>query len=47
MPLASREHQNISALVYMVLLQTHINFSRLLTIFPDFLERLSHLAPIK
>jgi hypothetical protein len=27
-------------------LQTHINFPRFLTIFPDFLERLSHLAPI-
>jgi hypothetical protein len=29
-----------------VLLQTHINFPRFLPIFPDFLERLSHLAPI-
>jgi hypothetical protein len=28
------------------LLQTHINFPRFLPIFPDFLERLSHLAPI-
>jgi hypothetical protein len=27
-------------------LQTHINFPRFLPIFPDFLERLSHLAPI-
>jgi hypothetical protein len=30
----------------MNLLQTHINFPRFLPIFPDFLERLSHLAPI-
>jgi hypothetical protein len=29
-----------------LLLQTHINFPRFLPIFPDFLERLSHLAPI-
>jgi hypothetical protein len=29
-----------------ILLQTHINFPRFLPIFPDFLERLSHLAPI-
>jgi hypothetical protein len=29
-----------------IVLQTHINFSRFLPIFPDFLERLSHLAPI-
>jgi hypothetical protein len=28
------------------LLQTHINFPRFLPIFPDFLKRLSHLAPI-
>jgi hypothetical protein len=28
------------------LLQTHINFPRFLPIFPDFLEQLSHLAPI-
>jgi hypothetical protein len=28
------------------LLQTHINFPRFLPIFPGFLERLSHLAPI-
>jgi hypothetical protein len=28
------------------LLQTHINFPIFLPIFPDFLERLSHLAPI-
>ena len=27
-------------------LQTHINFPRFLPIFPDFLEQLSHLAPI-
>jgi hypothetical protein len=27
-------------------LQTHINFPIFLPIFPDFLERLSHLAPI-
>jgi hypothetical protein len=27
-------------------LQTHINFPRFLPIFPGFLERLSHLAPI-
>jgi hypothetical protein len=27
-------------------LQTHINFPRFLPIFPDCLERLSHLAPI-
>jgi hypothetical protein len=27
-------------------LQTHINFPRFSPIFPDFLERLSHLAPI-
>jgi hypothetical protein len=27
-------------------LQTHIYFPRFLPIFPDFLERLSHLAPI-
>jgi hypothetical protein len=27
-------------------LQTHINFPRFLPIFPDLLERLSHLAPI-
>jgi hypothetical protein len=31
---------------YGELLQTHINFPRFLPIFPDFLERLSHLAPI-
>jgi hypothetical protein len=30
----------------LTLLQTHINFPRFLPIFPDFLERLSHLAPI-
>jgi hypothetical protein len=30
----------------LLLLQTHINFPRFLPIFPDFLERLSHLAPI-
>jgi hypothetical protein len=29
-----------------LVLQTHINFPRFLPIFPDFLERLSHLAPI-
>ena len=29
-----------------IVLQTHINFPRFLPIFPDFLERLSHLAPI-
>jgi hypothetical protein len=29
-----------------ILLQTHINFPRFLPIFPDILERLSHLAPI-
>jgi hypothetical protein len=29
-----------------LLLQTDINFLRFLPIFPDFLERLSHLAPI-
>jgi hypothetical protein len=29
-----------------ILLQTHINFPRFLPIFPGFLERLSHLAPI-
>jgi hypothetical protein len=29
-----------------LLLQTHINFPRFLPIFPDFLEGLSHLAPI-
>jgi hypothetical protein len=29
-----------------LLLQTHINFPKFLLIFPDFLERLSHLAPI-
>jgi hypothetical protein len=29
-----------------LLLQTHINFPRFLPIFPDFLEQLSHLAPI-
>jgi hypothetical protein len=28
------------------MLQTHINFPRFLPIFPDFLEQLSHLAPI-
>jgi hypothetical protein len=28
------------------LLQTHINFPRFLPISPDFLEQLSHLAPI-
>jgi hypothetical protein len=28
------------------LLQTHINFPRFLSICPDFLEQLSHLAPI-
>ena len=28
------------------LLQTHINFSRFLSIYSDFLEQLSHLAPI-
>jgi hypothetical protein len=28
------------------LLQTYINFPRFLPIFPDLLERLSHLAPI-
>jgi hypothetical protein len=28
------------------LLQTHIKFSRFLPIFPDFLEQLSHVAPI-
>jgi hypothetical protein len=28
-----------------VVLQTHINFPRFLPIFPDFLERLSQLAP--
>jgi hypothetical protein len=27
-------------------LQTHINFPRFLPILPDFLEQLSHLAPI-
>ena len=27
-------------------LQTHIKFPRFLPIFPDFLEQLSHLAPI-
>jgi hypothetical protein len=30
----------------LLLLQTHINFPRFLPIFPNFLERLSHLAPI-
>jgi hypothetical protein len=30
----------------LALLQTHINFPIFLPIFPDFLERLSHLAPI-
>jgi hypothetical protein len=29
-----------------IVLQTHINFARFLPIFPGFLERLSHLAPI-
>jgi hypothetical protein len=29
-----------------LLLQTHINFPRFLPIFPGFLKRLSHLAPI-
>ena len=29
-----------------LMLQTHINFSKFLLIFTDFLERLSHLAPI-
>ena len=29
-----------------IVFQTHINFPRFLLIFPDFLERLSHLAPI-
>ena len=29
-----------------LVLQTHINFPRFLPIFPDFLEQLSHLAPI-
>jgi hypothetical protein len=28
------------------MLQAHINFPRFLPIFPGFLERLSHLAPI-
>jgi hypothetical protein len=32
--------------IQMLLLQTHINFPRFLPIFPGFLERLSHLAPI-
>jgi hypothetical protein len=29
-----------------IVLQTYINFPRFLPILPDFLERLSHLAPI-
>ena len=29
-----------------IVLQTHINFPRFLPIFSDFLEQLSHLAPI-
>jgi hypothetical protein len=31
---------------YRGVLQTHINFPIFFPIFPDFLERLSHLAPI-
>jgi hypothetical protein len=31
---------------YHQMLQTYMNFPRFLPIFPDFLERLSHLAPI-
>jgi hypothetical protein len=31
---------------HFLVLQTHINFPKFLPIFPDFLERLSHLAPI-
>ena len=30
----------------LLMLQTHINFPRFLPISPDFLEQLSHLAPI-
>jgi hypothetical protein len=38
-------YSNLDEILYMVL-QTHINFPRFPPIFPDFLERLSHLAPI-
>jgi hypothetical protein len=43
--LFARDSRNKSSLECYVL-QTHINFPRFLPIFPDFLERLSHLAPI-
>jgi hypothetical protein len=44
---ASRQCQILVILLTRLwLLQTHINFPRFLPIFPDFLERLSHLAPI-
>jgi hypothetical protein len=44
---ATRQRPNIdSSTTISTVLQTHINFPRFLPIFPDFLERLSHLAPI-
>ena len=43
LPLLEEEKERI---ITHGLLQTHINFPRFLPIFPDFLERLSHLAPI-
>jgi hypothetical protein len=43
------QHDDRAVAIIMLLsslLQTHINFPRFLPIFPDFLEQLSHLAPI-
>jgi hypothetical protein len=49
-PVILRCHALLSNATFAVdgnmVLQTHINFPRFLPIFPDFLERLSHLAPI-
>jgi hypothetical protein len=44
--LSSVDVLNLLATRTGLVLQTHINFPRFLPIFPDFLERLSHLAPI-
>jgi hypothetical protein len=41
-----KDERSSKELPWLSLLQTYINFPRFLPIFPDFLERLSHLAPI-